>query len=74
MVPGIEPSVWKLVFGVWVAIALSYLTSLVQKFQQGLRNALGSLPAILAHLDECGPVPGAQERKKHETAQLKLPV
>jgi hypothetical protein len=71
MVSGIAFWIWFSVFVVWVAIALSYLTSGIEKMQQGHRNALGSLPAIFAHLDERGPVPGAQEGKKDEPGELK---
>src|ERR1700676_2607028 len=59
---------------IWVAILCPYVTSFIQKIEQGLINVLGSLPAILAHSDECGPVPRAKSNKKNERPQLELAV
>src|SRR5947209_8093708 len=59
---------------VWVAIGVCDVTSFIKKFEQALCNASGSLPTIFAHPDECGPVPGADGRKKDERTDLELPV
>ncbi len=64
-------------FVVWVAIRVG-VTSLhyriAQKFVEPLRNALGSLSTIFAHLDECGPYPGPKESKKNKLWGLELAV
>jgi hypothetical protein len=72
MVAGIPVSIWLSAFAIWVAIALSYRTSVIQKIEQGLPDALGGLAAILAHPHERGPVPGPKSGKNDEPGQLKL--
>ena len=59
---------WGSAFVVWVAIPFSDITSFIEKIEQGICNALGSLSAIFAHPDECGPVPWTKKGKKDEAA------
>src|SRR5580698_872545 len=61
-------------FVVWVAIALSAISPFVEKIEQAIPQAEGSLPAILAHPDEAGPVPWPQNRKKYHPGHVQLPI
>src|SRR5271157_3473741 len=74
MVAGILVPIWLSAFAIWVAIALSYRTSVIQKIEQGFPYALGGLPAIFAHPHQCGPAPRPKSGKNEEPGQLKLPI
>jgi hypothetical protein len=74
MEAGIPFFIWLLSFCNWVAIALSDITSLIQKIEQELPDALGGLSAIFAHPHQGRPVPRPQDAKNDEPAQLKLPI
>ena len=49
------------------------MTSLIQKFVEPLRNALGSLLTIFSHLEERGPQPWPKECKSNKLNGLELP-
>src|SRR5487761_2380082 len=74
IVAGIFESIGLSALESWVAIPFPDVTSFIEKFEHRLRDAVGSLPAIFAHPDECGPVPGPHNRKKDKPAELKLSV
>jgi hypothetical protein len=74
MVEGILDWAWLSAFEIWVAIALPYFTSWVQKIEQGVRHAFCGPLAILAHPHEGGPVPGAEQGKNHKRSEAKAAV
>jgi hypothetical protein len=74
MVEGILDSIIVSAPDVWVAIPFPDVTSLIEKIEQRLRNALGSLSTILAHPDQCRPVPGPKNGKKSKPGHQELPL
>src|SRR5208282_3560529 len=69
MTAGMFSSRRNLGLEIWVAILFFDVTSFIEKIEQRLHAALGSLLTIFAHPEECGPVPGpdqAQKCKGHE--------
>src|ERR1700723_1215725 len=62
------------IFVVWVAMELGDLCPFVKKIDQRFPQVPGSLPAIFAHPDEAGPVPGANNCKKYQGGQVELAV
>src|SRR5579863_4220980 len=79
MVVGIRVATWVSALVVWVSIqfgvtSLVIISSFAQEFVEPLRNALGSLSTIFAHLDEGGPYPRPKESKKNKLKGLELAV
>src|ERR1035438_7836911 len=71
---GIFSSAWLSAFGIWVAIALSYVGPFVEKVENGFLDVLRGHPAILAHPRQCKPVPGSEQGKKDESNQPDFPI
>src|ERR1017187_8006732 len=71
---GIFSSAWLSAFGIWIAIALSYVGPFVEKVENGFLDVLRGHPAILAHPRQCGPVPGSEQGKKDESNQPDFPI
>src|ERR1035441_9864309 len=59
---------------IWVAIPFPDVTSFIEKIEQTIRDALGSLSTILTQPDECRPVPGPWKHIKQQPAYVKLPL
>src|SRR5438270_9378022 len=74
MVVGNVLALWDSGLEICVAIPFPDLIWVVEKIEQGLSDALGSLPAILAHLYERRPVPRSYGGKKNQTPNLKPPI